>query len=313
MSKENKMRMNWMHPIITATLLASLSACVTTPQFRNVSVEEAFSDIRALEEEAKQIPQSPPEWNPLYTQAVNKSVPCKLPTSQNQLDRKNFRAYWDGECKDGFAYGLGRDIAISDTHHLEEIALYGGTAERRPNPAVTYDFVHQTVNYSMTKDKARYLFREIMTNEGANFHIEYRQTEHLENGDIYVISWSPFNPAITRAGIIENVVYRYVTYENQPLNNATPILHFQTLGASGPPIGFELAKYANGQVRHAKVDNGELVELPKEYLSMIKQKYREFVKFNSRVSNRLNAAKRMEKEYLHLGSGPINIFPGAIG
>ena len=288
------------HSIVVTILLVLLTGCATTstPQFRQVSPEEAFSDIRAL---AKDKSQSHPEEEHLYTQPANKSAPCKLSTSQDQLDRNNFRSYWDGECKDGFAYGLGRGIAISDTHHIEGITIYGDNGKMPVSPWVKYDFVHQVVIYGLTDDKGafQYGLQEKITNEGGKFYIKYTLSEHTENGDNFAI-WSPFRNTGILVSDSENVYYQYKINKIN-INNRTPTLHFQTLDTkTGSPIGFEMALYANGKVVHAKVDNSELVKLPKEYVSMVDKKYQELLEFNSRVSNELEKAKRMEKEYLYL-------------
>jgi len=296
--------MNRYHSMVVTIFLVLLAGCATTstPQFRQVSSEEAFSEIRAL---AKDTSQSHPEWERLYTQPVNKSAPCKLATSQGQLDRNNFRAYWDGECKDGFAYGLGRDIAISDTHHVEEITIYGdnGKTPVSPfSPFVRYDFVHQFVAYGLNDDKGapQYVLQETITNEGGKFHVEYSLREYTKNGYDVAI-WSPLSNTSIIASDSENVGYKY-TINKININNGTPTSLFETLTNKGSPIGFAVAKYANGQVGHFKVNNGEpveLVELPKEYLSMVVKKNQELLEFNSRASNKIEKAKRMEKEYLY--------------
>lgn len=85
----------------------------------------------------------------LYVQPANKTEPCKLPTTRDQLERPNFRAYWDGECRNGFAFGLGRDIAMSDTHHVEEITIHDGTGGDWSAPRVDYDFVNNMVVYAV--------------------------------------------------------------------------------------------------------------------------------------------------------------------
>ena len=287
------------HSIVVTILLVLLTGCASTPQFKKVSTEEAFSAIRAL---AKEKSQSLPGREGLYTQPANKSVPCKLSTTQDQLDRNNFRAYWDGECKDGFAYGLGRDISISDTHHVEEITIYGDNGKTLNSPSVFYDFVHQFVGYKLEEDggSRTYRFEEHITNKGANFNFEYRLGEFVKNGNSYLVQWNPFAMSHIRASIIENVVYEYETSIIKPINTRVPLVHFQTIdNKTGSPIGFKITKYANGQVRHVKVDNGEEVTLPDEYLSMVHKNFQEISESNSRVEKKVKAVKMMEKEYLY--------------
>tara|TARA_Y100001960_G_scaffold68919_1_gene72955 strand:- start:81 stop:1532 length:1452 start_codon:yes stop_codon:yes gene_type:complete len=287
---------------IVAILLLVLSAgCATTPQFKKVSTEEAFSAIRELaEDKSPARPELEVIDTHLYTQPLNKSVPCKLPTSQDQLDRKNFRAYWDGDCKGGFAYGLGRDIAISDTHHVEEITIYedNGKASSR----VHYDFVEQFVGYSSDEyDGSQIrLVEQYINNEGEDFNIMYRQNASLKNGNSYGKLWSPFHIKILEFSIIENVVYEYMSSRIKPINNRAAVLHFQTIdNKTGSPIGYEITKYANGYVNHVDLNNAERVRLPEEYLSMVGEKYHELSESNSRVQQNIQAVRRMEAMYLN--------------
>ncbi len=73
---------------------------------RSVSYSEAIAFEQSQSSEIVAMPSRPEN---LYVQPLNKNEPCKLPTSKDQLERQKFRAYWDGQCKNGYAYGLGRD------------------------------------------------------------------------------------------------------------------------------------------------------------------------------------------------------------
>lgn len=106
-------------------VLLSVACATTSNQFRSVNYSEAM----AFELSLGSVPAMPSRPEKLYIQPLNKNEPCKLPTSKVQLERKNIRAYWDGQCKNGYAYGLGRDIAISDTHHVEEITIHDGNGD----------------------------------------------------------------------------------------------------------------------------------------------------------------------------------------
>jgi hypothetical protein len=287
--------------LITAVFL---SGCQTTNQLRKVSVEEAFSNIRALEVQAKESSKSRPEGDPLFTQPVNKSEPCKLPTTQGQLDRKNFRAYWDGECKGGFAFGLGRDIAVSDTHHVEEIITYGDNGRGSGAPTVLYDFVHKVVTYTLADEKRRaliYEYVERITNEAGNFNINYNISGYDGNGLQTLITWSAFNPVSVYLKGSKGVVYRFEHHSIATSNDA-PVELLQTFKPNSDqgPIGYTIARFANGLVRHIKNGKGELVELPDEYISMMVDKYDEVKLTSRRALEVRKKAKQMEREYLHL-------------
>jgi F0F1-type ATP synthase membrane subunit b/b' len=277
-------------------------ATTTTSQLRKVSQEEAFSFVQALESESTSPSQ---ESTPLYTQPVNKSEPCKLGTSQDQLDRNNFRAYWDGQCKDGFAYGLGRDIAISDTHHVEQITIYGDNGKIINSPVVTYDFVHNEVNYSFVGNKSSIetSYNETISNEQGTFNVEYSLIKVIDVNDEIAIFWSQFGVIKYFINRKNNVDYR-ITKNETPYNNTEPIYIFETLDSkSNTRGGFAAAQFANGQIRHFKVDNNDQLEqviLPEEYISLMGMKYKKIENIQAEASEDIEKAKRMEKEYLYL-------------
>jgi len=122
-----------------------IAGCASSGGPRMISYEEASEFENSLRAREK----APISLDRVFTQPVNKTEPCKLPSSPDQLARDNFRAYWDGDCKNGFAYGLGRDIAISDTHHYEEITIHDGTGDNWSQPRVFYDFVNNFVRYAV--------------------------------------------------------------------------------------------------------------------------------------------------------------------
>lgn len=132
-----------------AAMIPLLNACATsTSDLHKVSMAEVVAfENQIITAKRSQLAPPPPEK--LYTQPVNKTEPCKLPTSKEQLERKNSRSYWDGDCKDGYAYGLGRDIALSDTHHVEEITIYNGDGDSNGQPWRVIDYVQNRGAYGV--------------------------------------------------------------------------------------------------------------------------------------------------------------------
>ncbi len=179
----------------TATILftALTAGCVTTtgsgPTARAISLDEASAFERSLQIREVTVPRLPER---MYTQPLNKVEQCKLPTTAEQLARTNFRAFWDGQCKDGYAFGLGRDIAISDTHHLEEIVIHDGAGGAWDSPFVSYDFVNNAVNYvtpSGAYPQGNY-FTEAYTTT-PQFALDYKLGFRDSGGSTRFASYSP--------------------------------------------------------------------------------------------------------------------------
>lgn len=302
------MIMNFFHASVAGIAAAFLTACVTpqqtTSKTRIIKPDEAFSFIRERTSQMAAPYQEPIDRS--YTQPANKSEPCKLPTTQDQLNRSNFRAFWDGQCKNGFAYGLGRDIAISDTHHIEEITIYGDEGKNINAPSVTYDFVHNGISYKFNGSKypEHSFLHEKVNNENGNFSIQYRLGVIDQSGNGSIIDWSPLSPLVTYIYYINDVAYRYS--ESQlaaTINPSAPAHYFDTVdkktGAAG---GFAIALYANGQARHFKSGSNppEAVSLPHEYLSDVSSRRQEILDAQKKATLDIQRAKHMEKEYLYL-------------
>ncbi|PXF63194.1 hypothetical protein [Kangiella spongicola] len=283
-----------------ALIITMLSGCTTTP---SIPPDEALSFIQAQERlktnhQKKQLP--------LYTQPVNKLIPCKLPTTQEQLNRRNFRSYWDGQCKNGYAYGLGRDIAISDTHHVEEITIYKEDGKLEMSPAVTYDFVHKKVSYSYReqKDTQSYFLEEINDQPG-NFSINYSLGYIKNANSLYAMNWNPFSFRRTTFNKSNSVVYRYQETEELAVINDPnyPISIYDTLDSKTmKAVGYVIASSVAGVVRHFRLSEGgyETVKLPPEYLSLIMEKLKETKEMLRVASSNIERAKKMEREYLYL-------------
>ena len=296
--------------VVTAAVVSVvLTGCGTTGQnngvqLRKVSDDEAFAFIR--EQKEKFIPQSQ-ESDAIYVQPLNKSESCKLPTSKEQLDRSNFRSFWDGQCRNGFAYGLGREVAVSDTHHLEEITIYGDGGKVVDAPAVTYDFVHHLVTYRYVKgdNLQNAIFTEAINNEVGKFNVNYSLGLWDRDGSGQGIYWSPFGFQVVSVNIKENVVYRFTKNDivvGEAYSN-TPIYGSDTLEkASGTAGGYAMAAFSNGQIRHFILKDGrpEFVLLPETYTSRISSLQQEISNAQARIAADIEKAKRMEREYLHL-------------
>lgn len=286
------------------SFVALASGCATSGQLgRSINYDEASAFEKSLQAQEFPPPQMPER---LYTQPVNQNVPCKLSTSKDQLARSNFRAYWDGQCKDGYAFGLGRDIAISDTHHVEEITIHNGNADYVNSPVVDYDFVNNVVEYRMVGKKfpEASVLREQITNTQNGFNVAYAFGTTDEGGNSLVTHVSPFNPMRTFLNVSNQVVYKFSDNSSMPVVNdsaiifAAEILDAKTKSAGGVGI----VRYGNGQVRHflMKGTPPELVTLPVEYRSHLEEKYKAVLNAQKTANADIERVRQMEREYLYM-------------
>lgn len=288
--------------------LASVVACTTSAYAgskpKAINYQEASEFERSL---LARPTAAPPPPEKLYVQPANKTEPCKLPTTRHQLERPNFRAYWDGECRNGFALGLGRDIAMSDTHHVEEITIHDGTGGDWSAPRVDYDFVNNMVVYAVggSQFPAVTQLAEKMDNSINGFNALQTLSVIDGQGNGYIIQSAAFNPQRNYL-LTQNhgaLAFKFSDNSAAPVVNpnaatfAIEIIDPKT----NTPGGAAIARYGNGAVAHFKRVNGrpEPVRLPTAYTEHLQAKYQEIATATASASATLQRAQQIEREYLY--------------
>jgi len=242
-----------------------------------------------------------------FIQPHNKVEECKLPTTQDQLDRSNFRAYWDGDCKAGFAYGLGRDIAISDTHHIEEITIHDGTGDNWSQPRVLYDYVHKQVGYQMGGSvfPANTSLTETMDDSIKGFNAHQVLSVVDDAGDTFIIQSSAFEPETIYLLIEQHasIGFKFTDLSSEAASEADAMTFsaFAIDPQTGVSGNVGVALYSDGSARHVRVVNGEpeLVKLPEAYIDHLLSKYQKILTMTSSANASLQAAQQIEREYLY--------------
>jgi hypothetical protein len=283
--------------------LAANAIAAQAAKPKKISHEEASVFERSLLARRAGVPTMPAM---LYTQPVNKAEPCRLPTSRDQLDRPNFRAFWDGECKNGFATGLGRDIAISDTHHAEEITIHDGSGADWSRPSVYHDYVNNVLAYSVggAAFPAQVSFEETMNDPASGFNP--RQTLRVvdEEGQAFVLNTSSFAPqrVYVNSDVGGSIAYRFTDNSSVPVMNPTaPVFAADVVDPKSRKTGgVVIVRYANGAVEQFRMLNGtpEAVRVPASYSEHLQAKYQEILDAFARSTAALQRAQQIEREYL---------------
>ncbi len=290
--------------LLMTTASTALAACATPgpPSVTPLSYEEAFAFESALLARESSAPK-PPEK--LFIQPANKVEACKLPTTQDQLDRSNFRVYWDGQCKDGYAFGLGRDIAISDTHHYDEITVHNGTGDNWSAARIFYDYVNSGVGYVLggAQFPANTALAERMDNSIKGFSAQQTLSVRDDVGNVFSIQASSFSPerVYSLSQNFGTIVYSFEDLSAVPTSD--PYAPIFTAGVVDPKLNAPLiiaGKLADGSVRHVKNVGGEYEEtlLPDSYVNHLMSKYREILTVTSAAGAQLQEVQQIEREYL---------------
>ncbi|WP_257224167.1 hypothetical protein [Acinetobacter sp. YH12141] len=116
---------------IGAIVLFSLYGCSSSAPLRNQPYKSMSPSEfqRYLDEDTQNKSQAslPQPQIENETWADTQKAKCKIYASP--LFKKNdptVRFYWDGECKDGYAIGLGREFSIGKQTYVEAIGEYKG-------------------------------------------------------------------------------------------------------------------------------------------------------------------------------------------
>lgn len=294
--------------VVPSVVFVLLTGCASpnryAPQPRAIGYEEASAFERSLlDRGAVPIPDRPVT---LYVQPLNKKEDCKLPTTQAQLDRQDFRAYWDGQCKNGFAFGLGRDIAISDTHHYDAVTIHDGSGSNFSSPTVIYDYVNSRIQYRMGASKfpAGTMLEEHYDNPISGFNINTTLKVRDELGNEFHLYMSPFNPLRRFVNQSRNgpIAFRFDDRSAAPVTNPkAAVFVAEILDPRSMTVGgVAFVRFANGNVGHFKVGSGtnEPITIPTAYTDHMRSKYQEISNAISRAHTSIERVKQVEREYL---------------
>lgn len=244
----------------------------------------------------------------IFTQPRNKTEPCKLPSTRDQLERKNFRAYWDGECKNGYAFGLGRDIAISDTHHVEEITVYAEDGETQPNkPFVLYDFVNRRVSHGVrgAKFPATSGMNQEIRNESGNFGITFSLGLVDESGKRFTLYTSPLDPRKVYLSGQGSVGYRLTDFTDFPGTSIQAQKGIEVVDLkAGTAGGVRIVQFRSGYIDHHVLGPGEVVlehvVIPQKYVDHLLAKVGEIQAAINIANASFQQAQQLEREYLYM-------------
>lgn len=145
-----------------------LTGCVGQPSVSTISEERAFSFEKEYMNKYTQIQKQSVERKELgdWVQAINKKNECKIYISNPNIAKY----YWDGDCKDGFATGLGRQFEIGNNIDLETIAIYNG-GKNEPDFFIKNDFLKNEI--SQGDILGGYYVKTYISDENFNFDILY--------------------------------------------------------------------------------------------------------------------------------------------
>jgi len=307
--------------IRTTTILLvvlALAVCVTNAQGASkVSSRKAKSFIKQLEKEHQvayqQVKKQFAERSYIWVQAENKDVECKLLFGGNESEALKSKFYWDGECKDGYASGLGREFLDSTSGLSSWLGEYGGPG-KRPLYYYThfYDAKVTIVGFDnsaevnpLGSNGSVYQFSDNISN--LNFSVRQNYFDP-ETGYIFGQTSNSASDIVNRAKVFSNGKGFMIKTFLDPNEPTSRWAYF--IDEKGAPFGYGIAVGRNGQVVHSEYKNGirSTVELPRELVEHFNSLEREInAKLNLARSNYQRGELALEVYTRRTCSGELNV------
>lgn len=245
------------------------------------------------------IKQNLPQFKEYYFQPINKKEPCKVFMAYDSQKDESSKLYWDGECKDGYADGLGRLIQKADLSDRWQVGIY------KKGKTNGYCVLNDPLHGYLMEGECKY--------DGTrNYIVERRIRE--KNNDIEVVytsglmgrnefpnlflESSPFwNNSLVYQKTYPNFDYVYLNYEN----NDESKLDFEFFLTDKKNKN----GWAFGKPRNQNVVSGEYimnkfnkVDLPTTYNNKADEIIKEISEAEQKAYQAQEQAQLVKKQYL---------------
>lgn len=256
--------MNYLYPLALG-LYAGLSSCASNASPHHDSPEALIARIQAPQPATEVV-----SW----VQPGNQRVDCKLYVSVPKTSPGVVtQAAWDGQCKDGFAIGTGREVLTVDARSGSAIASYAG-GQVRPSYFYQTHSAPMLVAFGDVQSGTLLLMREGEGDAGVASPLSLGTMVRGPDGITYV---SLFNLAAGDTTYIKQfpsgyqVFYRYLADPLDPV----AIEVFTRDGQA--VVGYAIRQYKSGQVQQVDIgpDGARPVQVPDAYLAFLDTTLRE--------------------------------------
>lgn len=277
--------------------------CTGGPSLPNVSETELnmYENGKMLEyEKEKQTLNQNKMIN--WVQAHNKKEPCKVFVASYDKDyikkiiSKEHKIYWDGECKSGYAYGIGREIEKGLLFDMESMAIY-----HKSGVEPEYLYLKDNLNdYTLEGDiNNNNVLRTAITNIQSDIDINLQYASiNSKTLVAYIVEYSPFVDNVIFSKKYPNFSYVFIDYTNNEFNDTL----FEAFMANreNKPDGFGFTRYKNGNGIGFEASNGIItryVQLPESFFKKMDSIFNEIKNNTQNIPNLLPKVTAAKKQY----------------
>jgi len=251
--------------------------------------------------EFEQIKNNIPKTNVKWVQPNNKKQPCKVYVGYGQDDPTqdgSFKLYWDGQCKNGYAYGLGREFNIADLTNMWQIAIYRKGQPK--NYAVMNNILHEyTQEGEFYYEKSNYQVRRYINNKNNDISVSYNIGRFGEKEPDTIIQTSPFwNNSMRYLKAYPNFRYEYIDATKN--DEAKIDFSFTIFDKNNIKNGWAIEKPKNQNIIHGEYINnkGSKTNLSQEFINKGNKIIDEIKSDYDKALNAQSQAQLIKKQYL---------------
>lgn len=278
-----------------------LVGCSSQPSIPKISEEEVLKYEKPYMDEYLKLKNILLKEDVKWIQATNKKEGCKLFVGYNPNDDRtkkiDYKIYWDGECRNGYAYGLGREFEKGLLTNIEAIAVYNEEGKKPEYYYQNYKLNNMTAEGDINNG---YIVQTIITDDGMNFDIKFRNMYQDEkNKIVYFIENSPLNDNIGFLKGYPNFTYMIADFTNNEFDNRKYQFGIKD-SKSSKFVGFGVVLYKNGELAGGEMQNGILVrkvDLPQSYIQKINSIFSEIKDEMKNIKTAQQKASMVKVQY----------------
>lgn len=271
------------------------------PSIPKIDETEVGKYEKAYMDEYSRIINSEKEEYTKWIQAANKKEGCKLFVGYNPNDDRtkkiDYKIFWDGECKNGYAYGLGREFEKGLMIDLEALAVYDGTENEPKYYYQNNKLSNMTIEGNLNDG---YIIQTMINDDGMNFNISFRNIyEDKKSSIVYIVENSPFSDNVVFIKGYPNFAYIITDFTNNEFDNRRFQFDVKDMNNNEfTGYGFLITKY--GQTIGWEMQKNSLIRrviLPQSYFDNANKIFSEIKNIAQKIQSEQQKASMIKAQY----------------
>lgn len=241
-----------------------------------------------------------------WIQASNKEEPCKVfvgsSTDDDRTVNPEYQIFWDGKCKNGLAYGIGREFVRGVLVDMEAIAIYSGKQIEPDYYIHKFNLDNVLIEGELNKG---YVVKTTIEETNMNLNIQYQYgyfgpsgRANLTNDPALVSTTSPFHDNSMFVKAYSNYSYQIIDYSNNEFDDRR--YDVMLMDKNTQPNGFGFSVSKQDHRNSFEFSHGTLVrkvQLPPSYLDEIGSIFQEVKEAGRKAIAAQKKALMVKKQY----------------